>query len=518
MTPQLTAVFTSRDLSNPVHAPVPFYPTRLNWTAFGGPDQALLVGHVPILEEGKENPLPDSLYDSLALLRCGVTVSDHRGIPAWWGYVHEIRILLGRVQYRVTLDRLFNQVRVKYTYLTPDQWMGEALETAWASDAGSQNEYGIREKVIRINNIDHDFAEALRDAFLESHAYPITALEGAERVPRPQVQLLCYGWFHTLKWKAYTTNEGYLYNTGPGPGIYDFGKTTTIYSIGQSFRFFFSGSLKYVDVKLRKIGLPTQNIHAKIYTDVSNTPGVLLATSDNLAAASLNGSILVWTRFTFSTPVALTTSTRYWFVIDPASASAANYFQIKIDDDINAYDSWAKLGTSSGTYTNPSPATDLYFRLVCIKDTGDQIYNIASYANQFFTSIETLTTGVNTCPYRSKNQTAFEEIEALLKSGTSNHRLILADVSHKRQLTFYEQPAADTPDIFMDAAGRFWDSRGIRQPAYMPPVARWARLASPSRITHPWDKKRLPAAFIAGAEFRPLSPGAADGFTTISTL
>ncbi len=518
MIPSLTAVFASRDLANPVHAPVPFYPTRLNWTAFGGPDQALLVGRVPSLEEGKENPLPDSLYDSLALLRCGVTVSDHRGIPAWWGYVHEIRILLGQIQYRVTLDELFNQVRVKYTYLTPDQWMGEALETAWASDVGSQNEYGIREKVIRISNTDHDFAEAIRDTFLESHAYPFTALDGAERVARPRVEFLCFGWFHTLKWKSYTNDEGYLGNTGPGPGLYNFGGHTSSYCVAQSFYVSDDWSLKYVDVKMRKRGSPTKNIHVKIFDNASAAPNTLLATSDNFDSSTLDSSSLLWSRFTFSTPVSLSAYNRYWLVVDPASVEAANYFQIKTDEDINAFNSYCKLGTSAYVWSDPSPATDLYFRVVAIQDTGTQLYNIATHANQFFTKIITLASGINTCPFRSKNLTAFQEIEALMKSGTSNHRLILANVSHNRQLTFYEQPTPDSLDIFMDAAGQFYDSRGIRQPAYMPPVARWARLASTSRIAYPWDKKRLPLTFIAEAEFRSAVPGGTAGRTTIKTL
>jgi hypothetical protein len=55
----------------------------------------------------------------------------------------------------------------------------------------------------------------------------------------------------------------------------------------------------------------------------------------------------------------------------------------------------------------------------------------------------------------------------------------------------------------MDNYNRFFNRQGVLLPPWHPPVGRFARFSGTNRINHPWDKQRLPACFVAGAEYWP---------------
>ncbi len=55
----------------------------------------------------------------------------------------------------------------------------------------------------------------------------------------------------------------------------------------------------------------------------------------------------------------------------------------------------------------------------------------------------------------------------------------------------------------MDQFSQFYTREGVPLTPWRPPVGRYARFSGASRINLPWDKNRLPACFIAGAEYWP---------------
>jgi hypothetical protein len=113
------------------------------------------------------------------------------------------------------------------------------------------------------------------------------------------------------------------------------------------------------------------------------------------------------------------------------------------------------------------------------------------------------TTGIAVSPYRKEGLTCLAEIRKLMELGTQNRRLVLSAVTPQRQLRFYEQPRPDQPDLYMDSFSRFFNRQGALLPPWHPPVGRFARFSGTNRINHPWDRRRLPACFVAGAEFWP---------------
>ncbi|MBW1932972.1 MAG: hypothetical protein JRI56_08160 [Deltaproteobacteria bacterium] len=143
--------FSSRDFTSPILTRALITPQTLSWSAFGGPDRAELRmdGSVSVL------------LQLAGLLRCPVYIHDLATTPVWWGYVDQITIYFEGSKFTITLDKLFNKVKVTYSFISPDNRLADQLETSYAESAASQLEYGIREIVLHRLNLDDDFAEEI---------------------------------------------------------------------------------------------------------------------------------------------------------------------------------------------------------------------------------------------------------------------------------------------------------------------------------------------------------------------
>jgi hypothetical protein len=496
--------FLRRDFSGPFLPSVHLLPERMSWSAFGGPDQAVIhaVGQI------------ENLLDLASALRYAVTIHDHQNTPVWWGFVDEVIIFLEHVQVKVSLANLFNRVTVQYSFISPDNKLADQLETAPINNPQSQSEFGIKETVIHRIDLDEDFANALRDTFLFAHAWPFSELSQRSNPGEIYAQLHFSGWFKTLAWRNYQNLEGFYGNYGPGPGVFAFGDSSTHRYVGQSFQPGANVSLKYVYFRLRAEASPSSNLTARLHAQSSGYPGSVLATSSAVPSSQVNGSKYAWIRFTFSTPVSLSAGTVYWITLNPGGVDPSNYFYIKTDENMSFSQLWryaAYYNQSAGAWcplpseTAPGTKPDLYFRFVCLSDTGSQIADIASAGDQFFEKILCPSTGVQTSPYRKNAKNCLEEIEALMKVGTSNKRWILATVTPERFLKFYEQPGPEEADIYIDAKSHFFTKHQVQLPSYLPPVGRFARLAATTYISLPWDRNRVPACFIESAEYFPAS-------------
>jgi hypothetical protein len=439
-------------------------------------------------------------------LRCPIEVTDHRATPVWWGYIHQVTLYHGESKFSVTLDDLFNRVKVIYSFASPDSSLTEYFETAIADNPRSQSEYGIRENVIKKLNIDQDFADNLCDTFLESHAFPQTILTAIHHQTTASVTLTCHGWFKSLGWQSYTSQNGYYASLGPGPGSFLFAHSSTALYPSQSFISAGASSLKYAYFLLRKFGNPTQNISVQLRSSSGTTIGGILTTSSPVSASTLQDDAFTWVRFEFPSPYTLTSVTKYWLTIDQNGVSSTNYFSIRLDENMG-------YGLNQGLYyngsawvqfptvTHPSGIPDAFFRAVCVQDTGTQLYTIASAGNQFFDRIITTPTGISTCPYRSSGKSCLQEIESLMDLGTSNNRPMLATVSSFRHLYFYEQPDPSIPTVFMNQNGQFITTKGKQLNPYAPPVGEFASFSGTDLITSPWDNHRVPLSFVSKAKY-----------------
>jgi hypothetical protein len=469
-------------------------PEILSWCIEGGPERASIT-----LRGQTKN-----LFKCLSLLRCYTVISAANGEEVWWGYVEKITLFQGKTKFEISLEELYNKVKVIYSYPSPEGISAAKYETSAAESSYSQSEYGQREITIRQINIDDDTAENLRDTFLEGHFWPRAVIEENNSGKDNRVEIVCAGWFKTFGWVDYECLEGYIQNNGPGPGSFLFGDAAGHQYPGQQFMANGTHLLKTVFFMLKKVGSPTQNIYANLLSDSGGTPNAVLATSDAFPAASLSANGFEWVRFAFSTPYTLTDGVPYWLIIDQNGISGANYFSIRIDDNMNYLNGEGKYFNganwvyfANGTHPHGNP--DLYFRAVCVQDTGTQLDNIANAGNQFYEQIITAPTGVETSPYALSGASCLSRIRKLMQIGTANQRPLIAVSTKENHLYFYEQPEKGQPTTYLTADGKFITARGIKREPYDPPIGEWVGYGGTDLQHPPFDVQWVPLSFISRA-------------------
>lgn len=130
---------------------------------------------------------------------------------------------------------------------------------------------------------------------------------------------------------------------------------------GQSFTTLGAVTVTAIAVRLKKVLAPTDNVTIKLTTNGASIPtGTVLGTSDAIAGTVISTSV-DWVIFPFSTPVALSASTKYWLTIQRSGANdASNYYTV----DRVAADRYAGGGQStlaSGSWSTETAFADLGF-------------------------------------------------------------------------------------------------------------------------------------------------------------
>lgn len=493
--------FQSRGFETALPCRLEAQPTRLAWSCFGGPSDCTI----------RMNGQAQKLIETTSLLRAPVNITDSMGSDVWWGFVNQIIIYLEGAIFTISLDELFNKVKVIYSFMATDTNIGSKTETSYMHNNASQEEYGVKEKVLYLENVNQDFAENFRDIFLETHAWAKSQLD--VRYPPGEVyaELYCLGWFKTFQWATYQSLDGFYANLGPGPGTFQFGKWP-YRCPGQKFTPANTVYAKYAYFFLGKNASPTTNNQAIIYNDNAGVPGTTAGSSAWAPVSGYPASSFAWEQFTFTNAVTLTGGNSYWLHCYDGATHASNNFRIRTDENNNYnqdnhpamyWNASTSAWTNIPNITAPAYACNLYFRLVCRLDTGTQINNISTAGDQFFNHVAAISTGLLTCPYIFKPRPCDELLRELMVLGTTNNRMVLAKVSTERILTFYEGPGKTPPTAYLRKDGLFYTDKGTKIVPYQPPVGQYAILLDSQRLVMPFDVERVPTTFIANAVYYP---------------
>lgn len=113
---------------------------------------------------------------------------------------------------------------------------------------------------------------------------------------------------------------------------FNFGNLTNSVKIGQGWKAIASGNITDIDLKLDKVGAPTDNIVVKIYATGANPEaGTLIGTSDSFDGNTLTG-VCATKAIHFSNPVAITNGNSYYFVISRSGQlDDNNYYNVGRD-------------------------------------------------------------------------------------------------------------------------------------------------------------------------------------------
>ncbi len=147
-------------------------------------------------------------------------------------------------------------------------------------------------------------------------------------------------------------------------------------AVGQSFTTVGAIDLTCVRVALQKTGSPTDNISVEIHADASDSPsGTPLATATNVYNGAVMSTVASWLEFFFSTPLALSASTKYWIVIQRSAAvDLSNCYAIP-RATTSVYADGGRAFRSSGVWDVTDTADDLCFQILAKTPTA--LYQLA---------------------------------------------------------------------------------------------------------------------------------------------
>jgi len=273
-----------------------------------------------------------------------------------------------------------------------------------------------------------------------------------------------------------------------------------------------------VDLRLRRVGGPTDAVRVQLVSDNAGSPGTLL---DEVTVAADNIPLdMGWVRFTYTNTVALNALLTYGLVVlRTGSNSPTDCYAIDLDANAGYSGGALKLFDGSGWQT-PSPAMDLVFRVLGAQDTGRQVA-AAIVSGNWARSIAAVNSGIVANQYRAGELYAFDEAMALLENGTSTGARLLATVYPDLTVSIAAQPgravAMAVARYVLHDGAQLTDLHGMAAEPGMLPAGEWVHLGDAADLG-PWAT--LSPVFVERAEYSPsdgwsLEPqGSVDVFDT----
>jgi hypothetical protein len=143
--------------------------------------------------------------------------------------------------------------------------------------------------------------------------------------------------------------------------------------VGQSFTTTSAFSLAAVRLNIGKGNSPTDDWSVAIYADSANLPtGSALATSDVINGASI-GTGFHWREFVFSSPLSLSSGTKYWMAFQRSGAVDATNNFIWRHSAASSYAGGGRSLDNAGTWGAESGTIDMVFETV---KTTTSLYQI----------------------------------------------------------------------------------------------------------------------------------------------
>jgi hypothetical protein len=472
---------TSRDFSKPVYTGLlSFQVEHMAWSVEGGPESARVRVDGPAA----------SIRGLAQLLRCGATVTDESGSPAWWGYVDEVELHLDGAIYTVGLEGLANRVAVRWRDENPLTGAVEAFQyvTPWEVNTYSAAQFGSKEMIFDIGEARQAEALAARKSHLQRRQLPTARSRSGPRLTTPDATafgvLRLRGWWNTLGWRFYSHNRGHVGNIEWAGVAYSWGHAAGIARVAQTFYCPGSSpwSAREVWLRLYRVGNPADTVTVELCQYTAGGPGTVYATA-TLAGSALEREASGWVQLQFSAGYVMTPGTYYTLQVRRSGAvDAANYYGVRTEEGVKL--SNGMIYYNGSAWAARSPNSSLVMGLYGEESTTEQIKNIAASGagGQFLAGVMVKqASGINTRMARAGKLSALEELQALLALGTNGGETLHGRITAERWLVVDKRPAAESVDLLIRADGSVWHESGRRLLAGELPVGKWARVESLSQ-------------------------------------
>jgi len=417
---RLDVRFENRDFTPRPPYPLHWRVEKLRWSDPGGPDTAVLVAdNLPSLPAAALHPSGWLGSGVLDLVRCPVLVLAD-GAPCWWGWVEQVVFQVGALGLQVDLARMINRVAVRYRRLSPAGVVIAEEQTGWADEPVSQERYGVKEALLRMQSGTAEAALETRDAWLKERAFPRDRVLVAPHLD-DRLVLHCRGWFQTLDWVHYQPGIGLEEHALPGGTVQAVGSGLGDSRVAQSFTPAADWQAGEAWLRLGKTGLPADAVQVQLCADSAGSPGMVLASATRPAADL--ASELAWTGFSFAAPVALGAGIPFWVVVSRTGAvSAASHYRAATDAACGYAGGQAKL-YNGAAWVLPAAPVDLNFRVVGVESAAAQFLRIPGTLahgtpGQFLAGVRVEgAAGARLPAWRDGTSTAGAELRRLLEVG-----------------------------------------------------------------------------------------------------
>lgn len=495
--PRLRVIFQNRDFSDRHQTHWDTLDVeRYSKNAIGGPKRATL----------RATGSKMNVWEFVELLRCPVLIWDRvLSKYVWWGLVYEIKVQDEVVRWGISLDTMSNNVAVAHTYLRTRQ------TTDYSADSDSVAEYGTKDILLSGSDISEAEALSKRDNALASRKFPIPNFGTAGRGVAPSVTVKCRGWFDTLKWRYYESLTGKESYEVVGKSRREIGEDDRP-KAAMSFQLSSAAGwttnaiwLRAYKWKVSGGAYPVDNFLVDLFSDNAGVPNVSLAS--NVTAGANIAESSTWTEFVLDSSVALSTGTLYWIVVARSGGIDVDSFYFVDTNRDNGYANGSLFlwRTDPGEWVDREGKGDMLFKVVGELSTTGQISSLNTSVGEFITGTDIVNaSGIDTSPFRDGDTTAMRELLDLLKSGTTNDRRLLADITVNRRMTVYEEAAEQSSDnaFKINSAGQLF---GVNDQATEPTectVAEWCYLLDVIPDTADVSKLAKPSPFfIEEAEY-----------------
>lgn len=284
--------------------------------------------------------------------------------------------------------------------------------------------------------------------------------------------------------------------TAYGQGIYQ----TFIVPTSSSWP---SWTVDAIEVRLRKVGTPTDDLRLRLYTYSGGALATLLETvlvdPDDIDAE------MDWHRIECANSTTISDGTTYAIELSrTGSNDPDNYFELELDEDAGYTGQTLRMYDGS-TWQTPNVLKSLIFRVVDALDNATQVQRIWQLAGNGLVnlSIEN-TAGVASTQYREGDMTGLDDAVDLLSRGTSAGLRLLTKVDAERYGRLYDEDASTAARFLYRADRTLRTLQGDLLDGFLP-AGEWVHLDG---YDLPGAWAALSPIFVKRAEYRP-----GDGLT-----
>ncbi len=257
------------------------------------------------------------------------------------------------------------------------------------------------------------------------------------------------------------------------------GATVTVLAYGQRMYQTFSlaanasWTVDRIELRVRKVGAPSDSLRVGLVLDSSGSPGTLVEQAD-VAAGSIDTAD-GWVGWEFTNTQQLNYATTYGLLVErTGAADPDNYYEVWLDGEGGYSRGSLKLYDGSAYQ---AVASDMLFRVMGAEDTSTQVARvIQGTSTELFGAIVENASSVLSWQYRDGEETGQAVAEGLLAVGTSSGYRMLAQVTESRWVRIFSEGLPD------DARYVWGDDQVLRHVQGSPvedgwlPVGEWVHL------------------------------------------